>query len=325
MESDHQEIYAGRYQHSVSQFSDGSASTMIASPTLSNTQRCSCYKDLLCPHHTRDSAFEGVQQPSNDTPSTLPSSFAFGRSSSPSSIKSAATIASPSWEESPRSDDWGFQGTETHTGREDQRRLLRPLSRENSSFGKAWELRSHTSRVPCNSSDLHELRGRWLPVLILVLAGYSTVLSGIWLILAIKKQDWGNLKIGKVAPSTILSIFPLLAKSVELSFVTVFAVFLGQHLSLRATSPDPLRGITLAEMSMRMWVLQPGSMFSQFGNVRHKMLSGLGMMSVCAALLATLYTSASDVLGKCQFPYSSGIMFFIYLSRALVDSVAYDL
>jgi hypothetical protein len=49
-----------------------------------------------------------------------------------------------------------------------------------------------------------------------------------------------------------------MAKLIELSFVTAFVAFLGQVLSRRAFMKDHGRGVTLSELSMWRWVVQPG-------------------------------------------------------------------
>ena len=101
-------------------------------------------------------------------------------------------------------------------------------------------------------------RGSWLAVSILVLAIYSTVFSGIWLIIAIMKLQYGRtVSRGGVPFATASTLYTAFAKSIELSFVTVFVAFIGQVLSKRALLQS--RGVTMAEMTMRSWIMQPGS------------------------------------------------------------------
>ena len=52
------------------------------------------------------------------------------------------------------------------------------------------------------------------------------------------------------------------AKTIELSFATVFVSFLGQVLSRRAFMKNQGRGVTLAEFDMRSWVMQPGTLIT---------------------------------------------------------------
>ena len=86
-----------------------------------------------------------------------------------------------------------------------------------------------------------------------------------------------------------------IAKTIELSFVTVFVAFLGQVLSRRALIKRS-KGITIAEMSMRSWVMQPGTMITHFETLRYAALTFLGLIALLGALVAMLYTTASDAL-----------------------------
>lgn len=142
-------------------------------------------------------------------------------------------------------------------------------------------------------------RANWLSILILALAVYSTLFSGVWLGLALRKPRWGRhiTTNGKFPPATASLLCTAFAKSIELSFVTVFVVFLGQVLSRKA-SANTSKGITIAEMSMRAWVMQPGTMITHWQTVRYAAFSFLGVVSLFAALTAMLYTTASDALGK---------------------------
>ena len=102
---------------------------------------------------------------------------------------------------------------------------------------------------------------------------------------------------GALSPSTVSLLCAAIAKTIELSFVTVFITFLGQVLSLRAFKKSS-RGVTIAEMQMRAWIMQPGTMITHVATLRYAALTFLGMIALTAALMATLYTTASDALGK---------------------------
>lgn len=132
-----------------------------------------------------------------------------------------------------------------------------------------------------------------------MLAIYSTVFSGVWLGVALIRPRWGRhiTTTGKIPPATASLLCAAFAKSIELSFVTVFVAFLGQVLSRRAYT-NKSKGITIAEMSMRAWVMQPGTMITHWQTVRYAAFSFLGVISLFAALMAMLYTTASDALGK---------------------------
>lgn len=151
-------------------------------------------------------------------------------------------------------------------------------------------------RIP---QRLHHGRADWLSITILMLAIYSTVFSGVWLGVALIRPRWGRhiTTTGKIPPATASLLCAAFAKSIELSFVTVFVAFLGQVLSRRAYT-NKSKGITIAEMSMRAWVMQPGTMITHWQTVRYAAFSFLGVISLFAALMAMLYTTASDALGK---------------------------
>ena len=139
-------------------------------------------------------------------------------------------------------------------------------------------------------------RSSWLAISILGLSIYSTVFSGAWLLIALIKPQYGSTVStkGKLPITTASVIYAAFAKSIELSFVTVFVAFVGQALSKRARLQP--KGLTIAEMSMRMWVMQPGTMISHWESVRYAAASWLGVFSLLVALMAMIYTTASDAL-----------------------------
>ncbi|THX96146.1 hypothetical protein D6D03_08907 [Aureobasidium pullulans] len=143
----------------------------------------------------------------------------------------------------------------------------------------------------------HHSRRNWLSVTILVLAVYSTIMSGIFLILALRgpRYNWIR-KGGRMTPYSADMLTAFFAKTIELSFATVFVSFLGQVLSRRAFMKNQGRGITLAEMDMRSWVMQPGTMITHFEALKSSILSLLGILSLVAAVVAMLYTTASESL-----------------------------
>ena len=139
-------------------------------------------------------------------------------------------------------------------------------------------------------------RSSWLAISILGLSIYSTVFSGAWLLIASMKLRYGSTVSTKGAlPITTASVLcAAFAKSIELSFVTVFVAFVGQALSRRARFQP--KGVTIAEMSMRSWVMQPGTMISHWESVRYAAATKLGVFSLLVALMAMVYTTASDAL-----------------------------
>lgn len=143
----------------------------------------------------------------------------------------------------------------------------------------------------------HHGRRNWLSITILVLAVYATIMSGVFLILALKgpRYSWIR-KGGRMTPYVADLLVAFFAKTIELSFATVFVSFLGQVLSRRALMKIHGRGVTLAEMDLRSWVMQPGTMITHFEALKSSIFSFLGIMSLIAAVVAMLYTTASESL-----------------------------
>ncbi|GAW21035.1 hypothetical protein ANO14919_105480 [Xylariales sp. No.14919] len=147
--------------------------------------------------------------------------------------------------------------------------------------------------------DAYIKRWSWLYITLIVLSIYSTVLSGIWLIASIVQPRYGRgISTGKgvqISPSTATLLATLAAKTIELSFVTVFVAVLGQVLTRRAFSRLS-RGVTLAEMTMRNWVIQPGSLLTHWNGIPYAATTFLGALTLTASICALLYTTASDAM-----------------------------
>ncbi|OAP63705.1 hypothetical protein AYL99_02932 [Fonsecaea erecta] len=139
----------------------------------------------------------------------------------------------------------------------------------------------------------------WATVPVLVLAMYATVFSGIFLCIALIRPRWGH-RIGTTGGLPISSatfISALLSKTVELAFVTVFVAVLGQILTRRAFLHfGDLGGISIAEMSMRTWIMQPGTLITNWQGVRYAGKTLLGGVVFAAVIAATLYTTAAEAL-----------------------------
>jgi hypothetical protein len=147
-------------------------------------------------------------------------------------------------------------------------------------------------------------RWDWLALTVLIIALFSTVFSGIFMGIAIRAPRWGRSVRtgGSLSPSSADVLTQVFAKLIELSFVTAFVTFLGQVLSRRAFSRQS-RGVTLAEITMRNWIMQPGSMITHYETVRFAALSILGMLSLTVALLAMLYSTAAVALVAPQLKF----------------------
>jgi len=147
-------------------------------------------------------------------------------------------------------------------------------------------------------SDILTSPWSWISVPLLFLALYSTAFSGIFLGIALAKPRWGD-KVGtnghlSFANASLLSA--IFSKTVEISFVTVFVALLGQVLTRRAFSKrDGTGGISIAEMNMRTWIMQPGSLLVNLKAVQYAN-SFLGGIVLISAFSATWYTTASEAL-----------------------------
>ena len=140
-------------------------------------------------------------------------------------------------------------------------------------------------------------RSSWLAISILGLSIYSTVFSAAWFLIAIIKPRYGSYistTKGRLPITTASILCAAFAKSIEVSFVTVFVTFVGQALSKQARFQP--KGITIAEMSMRLWVMQPGTMISHWESVWYAAATRLGVFSLLVAFMAMIYTTASDAL-----------------------------
>lgn len=122
-------------------------------------------------------------------------------------------------------------------------------------------------------------------------------MSGIWLVTAIIQPRWGTQISSKrgLQPSDATLIAALIAKTIELSFVTVFISCLGQVLTRRSLIRKA-GGMTLAEMTMRNWVIQPGTLITHFETLPYAAMTILGALTLTATVAATFYTTASDAM-----------------------------
>ncbi|KAL0777684.1 hypothetical protein CaCOL14_005337 [Colletotrichum acutatum] len=156
------------------------------------------------------------------------------------------------------------------------------------------------SRPPtyCDSrNDVHRKQHNWLSMSILILSFYSTGLSCLWLVVAIVQPRWGPQisSSGGILPSTASLVCAMFAKTIEISFVTVFVTFIGQVLTRRAFVRRS-EGMTLAEMTMRNWVIQPGFLITHWETLPYAGMTILGVVSLVATVASTFYTTASDAM-----------------------------
>ncbi|CAI7675782.1 hypothetical protein N7533_010915 [Penicillium manginii] len=153
----------------------------------------------------------------------------------------------------------------------------------------------HSPNCPSHKTILQR-RLSWVPITVLILAFYATVFSGIYLIIAFWKPRWDIINNKQaLAPSTANLLCAFFAKTIELAYVTICVAFLGQVLSRRALTRDS-RGISIADMSMRAWIMQPGSMIVHWETLRYSGLTILGTIALVATFVAMLYTTAAEAL-----------------------------
>lgn len=154
-----------------------------------------------------------------------------------------------------------------------------------------------TQECPTNK-DFYQSRFTWVSITIVAICLYSTIFSGIFLGLALNKPRYGRLisSQGSFKPADAILLTSILAKLIELSFVTSFVAFLGQVLSRRAFMKEQGRGVTLSELSMWRWVVQPGTLITHWETAKYSGLTVLGILSLLSAVLATLYAPAATAL-----------------------------
>lgn len=80
-----------------------------------------------------------------------------------------------------------------------------------------------------SKNDIVTKRNSVLPLTIIILSVFSTVMSGIWLVVVVVQPRWGHTisSRGRLPPSTATTLTALLSKMIEMSFVTVFISCVG--------------------------------------------------------------------------------------------------
>ena len=93
---------------------------------------------------------------------------------------------------------------------------------------------------------------------------------------------------------------PVPIQTVELSFATIYVATLGQILSRKALTRDVYSrtkaGISIAQMNLRLWIMQPGTLITNWIGVRYAATTSLGAVTLIAALAAVFYTTAAEAL-----------------------------
>jgi hypothetical protein len=145
----------------------------------------------------------------------------------------------------------------------------------------------------------HRGRRSFPSIIIITLALYSTIFSGIFLAVSLCKTRYPFIRRdGSMTPNQAGLLTAFLAKTIEAFSTTVFITFLGQTLSRKALVRSQTYGTTLVEMNLRSLVMQPGRLITHLSSFRYSMTSILGALTLLATLLALLYTTASEALGR---------------------------
>jgi hypothetical protein len=144
----------------------------------------------------------------------------------------------------------------------------------------------------------HTSRFTWVNAAIIFICSVSTALAALFVTLAVKGQRYGtfigNESDSKMTISTAILLTSAIAKTIELTFVTAFVAFLGQVISRRAFMQNS--GVTLSEMTIWRWVVEPGTLFTQSEIARYAGFSFLGVLTLLSTLFSTVYVTAATAL-----------------------------
>lgn len=170
-----------------------------------------------------------------------------------------------------------------------------------------------------SATNFKRPRLNWISITILVFAVYSTVMSALFLVVAVRGPRYGRMihtnGVLTISGATVLTTF--FAKTIELTFVTVIVALLGQALARRAHDKKTEQGITLAEISMRSWILQPGTLVTHWESVRYAGVTLLGFVSLLAAILALLYVTAANALVQPQLKFNRPQQYLMQGTRCI--------
>ncbi|RSL69907.1 hypothetical protein CEP53_002028 [Fusarium sp. AF-6] len=163
-----------------------------------------------------------------------------------------------------------------------------------------------TASVNSPPAEQNVLQPKFGPsaVVMLLLALYSTTLSGLWLAVAIIQPRWGFLisTTRGLSPSSAATLTALLGKTIEIVSVTVFISCIGQALTRRAAA-EKSTGITLADITIRNWIIQPGFIFTHYKTLAIAGCTLFGALALLALVTTILYTTASEALVSPKLKY----------------------
>ncbi|KAG6166201.1 hypothetical protein E4U11_008359 [Claviceps purpurea] len=160
----------------------------------------------------------------------------------------------------------------------------------------------------CTSrKDVKISRSSLLVKVILFLSVYSTAMSFTWFVVSWVQPPWSHVWISTqgawLQPDTATGLTALLSKTIELSFVTVFITLLGQFITRKSFQKKNRGGMTLAEITMRNWIIQPGSLLTHHETIHYAGPTRLGVLTLIATITSMLYTTASDAMVSPKLMY----------------------
>ncbi|TVY17838.1 hypothetical protein LARI1_G002684 [Lachnellula arida] len=144
-------------------------------------------------------------------------------------------------------------------------------------------------------SDIYFGKTDWRSIANLLLAIYATLSSTLSLAIAVWQPRYGKWisPTGHLTPSTADLLFSLFAKSIEIASSGVYINFLGQFLTRRSLRS---RGMSLADIAVREWIIQPGLVIFQWENLKYATTTLLGFTSLLSAFAIYFFTTASNSL-----------------------------
>ncbi|OCK94764.1 uncharacterized protein K441DRAFT_677298 [Cenococcum geophilum 1.58] len=120
----------------------------------------------------------------------------------------------------------------------------------------------------------------------------STLLSGSYFAIAVWGPVWDSIR----DPFLAKQVASITAKVIEISFGSICVLFLGQVLTRRSINRNVPRGVSLDQICMRDWIIDPGSMVGDGKVLELGTKSFLGWYVLVAAIATTLYGTASNSL-----------------------------
>lgn len=100
----------------------------------------------------------------------------------------------------------------------------------------------------------------WPSFSVILMSVLASGLSGLFFFVGATGPAYGNLvgTHGVLTASTAAFVTAVLAKLIESMSAVLVAVLVGQVLARKAHAPDKHRGVSLAQITMRGWAMQPG-------------------------------------------------------------------